>query len=94
MKFKASFHLLAGVRKAPVLNGYRPTWKISEDSDMWSGAVAFEDKGIVLQPGEMAESIIIPLAPEYWSKIKVGDSISAFEGSRKVAEADITEIID
>lgn len=42
----------------------------------------------------MSDATIIPLDVGFWRHLKVGDSITAFEGYPKVAEADIIEVIN
>ncbi len=81
-------------RKDGICSNYKFAWRIPKDPSLEAGIIIFDDKDFCLQPGEMVDAILVPLDVEFWRPTKVGDSIAAFEGYPKVAEADILEIIE
>lgn len=92
MKFKVSLHLMPA-RKGGLYSDNKFNWRIPKDTAQEAGVILFDDSDFLLNPGEMADATLVPLDPHLWTHIKVGDSIVAFEGYHKVAEADIVEII-
>lgn len=81
-------------RKGGLYSDNKFAWRIPKDPSPEAGVILFDDKDFCLQPGEMVDATLVPLDVELWRHIKVGDSITAFEGYPKVAEADIIEIIE
>lgn len=93
MKIKVALHLMPS-HKTGICSDYKLSWRIPKDASLEAGIVVFDDKEFILKPGEMSDATIIPLDVGFWRHLKVGDSITAFEGYPKVAEADIIEVIN
>ncbi len=82
------------VRKGGLFSDNKFAWRIPKDLSPEAGVIIFDDADFLLQPGEMVDATLVPLDVEFWRHIKVGDSITAFEGYYKTVEADIIEVIN
>jgi hypothetical protein len=83
-------------RRTPILSGYRSSWDIG---NMWEGQPTVNDAPLLIEdqdsvhPGAQAVVRLHPLAPEFWADLTTGQRISAYEGSRLVATAEVLEIV-
>ena len=66
----------------------------------WFRDLGVHDAPLVLEgdvesiaPGRRGTARIHPIAPEYWGQLEAGVTIYAHEGSRRVAEADVLEVV-
>jgi hypothetical protein len=96
--FRIHVRLIAteeGGRRTPITgtSEYRVNWSIeSRDAHRQTGSPTLID-GDQLRPGEEGDASLIPFAPEEWSSVTVGTSLTAFEGARPVALAVVTQVI-
>jgi hypothetical protein len=84
-----------GGRRTPIsgASDYRVNWSIeSRDPDQQMGGPTLIDADL-LRPGEEGIASLIPFAPEAWSSVAVGTSLTGFEGARPVAFAIVTQVI-
>ncbi len=86
-----------GGRRKPIFSEYRSCWDIG---NTYEGEPMFNDAPLVLEgevesiaPGERGTARIHPIAPEYWSELEAGTTIYAHEGSRRVAVAEVLEVV-
>ncbi len=83
-------------RKTPVLSGYRACWDIGAT---YEGARTFNDAPITIEdaptiaPGATGTVRLHPLAPEFWTDVRVGQAITMHEGSRVVGHGVVLEIV-
>lgn len=91
MKLKIKFTALAGVRKTPIFSNYRPDWKSDRKPEYNCAVLTFTEVQMI-QPGETAECSLQPMRPDLWT-VEVNDVIDCMEGSRKVGEAVVLEIL-
>lgn len=91
MLFKVFLQLLptdAGGKTKSAANTYSPMWS-KEDrdpKDLVSGRVLLMRPG-VLEPGEEALAIVVPLVPENWAEWVAGDMLYCYEGAHLVGRA-------
>ena len=84
-----------GGRRHPVFSGYRASFWLGRWED---GRRAYNDAGVYLKggeelaPGQTGEAWLIPLRPEFWSHVRVGDVIDMSEGERVVGTATVTAL--
>lgn len=72
---------------------YRANWSIdSRDPDHQMGAPMLIDTQLLLSGDEGAASLI-RLFPDTFSGVEVSTRLTAFEGTRAVAEAVVTEVV-
>jgi len=90
-QLKVKFTALAGVRKTPILTTYRPDWK-SDRKPEYNGAMLTFTEVQKIEPGESAECTLTPIRPDLWI-VEVDDVLDCMEGSRKVGEAIVLEIL-
>lgn len=83
-----------GGRRGPISSGYRSCWGFPPEvhADMHDGPLLIEGQN-VLSPGEVAMVRIHPLVPDLWPEISDGLPLGMFEGSRKVGEAVVIEVV-
>lgn len=91
MNLKVKFTALAGVRKTPIFTNYRPDWKSVRKPEYNCAVLTFTEVKMI-QPGETAECNLQPMRPDLWT-VEVDDVIDCMEGSRKVGEAIVLEIL-
>jgi len=83
-------------RKTPILSAYRACWDIGAT---YEGARTFNDAPITIEdapsiaPGATGTVRLHPLAPEFWTHVRVGQAITMHEGSRVVGHGVVLEII-
>ncbi|MFC5175648.1 hypothetical protein [Nocardioides taihuensis] len=95
---RARLHLLStheGGRSVPIFSGYRSSWGFPQEVHEYvhDGPLLIEDQD-TLSPGEVATVRLHPLVPDYWPEVSVGLSLGMFEGSRKVGEAVVIEVVE
>ena len=94
---RATFRLLnteEGGRGTGIFSDYRPIWSIGRaDPTQQSGAPLLMDSASQLEPGESAEVRLFPFWREFWTDVKVGTELFAFEGARLVGTAVVTEVV-
>jgi translation elongation factor EF-Tu-like GTPase len=84
-----------GGRRHPVFSGYRASFWLGRRED---GRSAYNDAGVYLKvgeelaPGQTGEAWLIPLRPEFWGHLRVGDVIEMSEGERVVGTATVTAV--
>jgi len=91
MILKVKFTALAGVRKTPILSNYRPDWKSTRKPEYNCAVLSFSEPQMV-HPGDSCEGKLQPMRPDLWT-VEIGDVIDCMEGSRKVGEAIVLEIL-
>lgn len=73
---------------------YRPNWSVgAPDPERMSGAPLATDSGDWLLPGGSTTVRLFPMFPEFWTDVRPGTKLFAFEGGRLVGIASVTEII-
>ena len=96
--FRISVRLLPtdeGGRQTPISGDaeYRLNWSIeSDDPDLQAGGPTLIDAD-ALQPGEEGAAVLIPHFAEAWEGVRVGTSLTGFEGRRAVARAVVLGLI-
>lgn len=91
---KANLHLYKNVRTTPFISGYRPTFDFGM-GNLTSGRILLNKEKELFYPGETEEVEINFLFKEFLgSKFKVGEKIVFREGSHRVGEIIITEILE
>ena len=84
-----------GGRRHPVFSGYRASFWLGRCED---GRRTYNDAGVYLKageelaPGQSGEAWLIPLRPEFWDHVRVGDVIEMSEGERVVGTATVTAL--
>jgi hypothetical protein len=84
-----------GGRRHPVYSGYRASFWLGRCEN---GRRAYNDAGVYLQvgdelaPGQTGAAWLIPLRPEFWGQLRVGDVIEMSEGERVVGTATVTAL--
>ncbi|SKB10100.1 hypothetical protein [Aeromicrobium choanae] len=83
-----------GGRQGAIHSGYRSCWgfPLALHADMHDGPLLIERREI-LDPGEVAIVCLHPLFPEFWPEVSEGLPLVMFEGSRKVGEAVVIEVV-
>ena len=86
-----------GGRSGPFVSGYRPQWDLGHRSE--DGRIAFCDAEVwldgqlKLDPGGTAVVRLHPLSPELWHDLGEGSALGLYEGSRKLGEAGVLEVV-
>jgi elongation factor Tu len=85
-----------GGRHTPIFNHYRPQWNIVRDDGTWGHHDAMFQRLAKdpLYPGEETEAEIEPFYPLFWTAVRPGMTIGAFEGGRQVGEAEVLTVPD
>jgi hypothetical protein len=84
-----------GGRRHPVFSGYRASFWLGRYAD---GRRTCNDAGVYLKvgeelaPGQTGEAWLVPLRPEFWDHLRVGDVIEMSEGERVVGTATVTAL--
>lgn len=83
-----------GGRKTPLVTGYRSCWGFPPEIHPYlhDGPLLIEGQDW-LAPGEDALVALHPLVPDHWPQVTVGLLLGMFEGSRKVGEAVVVEVV-
>ena len=86
-----------GGRQGLLFDGYRANWDIgnrTEDGGRTSNdAPLLLDDQESLAPGAIADVRIIPIAPEFWTHVSVGQEIEMREGGRIVGRGEVLEVV-
>ena len=86
-----------GGRQGPLFDGYRANWDIgnrTEDGGRTTNdAPLLLDEQESLVPGAIADVRIIPIAPEFWTHLSVGQEIVMHEGGRIVGRGEVLEVV-
>jgi hypothetical protein len=99
--FRIHLRLLGSGRRTPIFgrSAYQVNWHIERDDPRFgsfgsrqTGASTLID-GRLLRPGEETDASLIPFLPKEWADVAPGISLAAFEGTRVVARAVVTDVI-
>ncbi len=90
-------HTEEGGRRTPITSarfGYRPNWGLpgTEHPREQSGAPLLCRGADQLHPGQTARAVLVPLFPEAWQWLQAGEQIHAYEGPRRVGQAEVLMI--
>jgi translation elongation factor EF-Tu-like GTPase len=82
-------------RHTPIFSNYRPNWDtgggVGGNPAIAVATVTFDHPPMIL-PGETAIVRLLPLNPEAWSHVRVGQEIVANEGVRVVGKAIVLRV--
>ncbi len=86
-----------GGRRAPITSarfGYRPNWGLpgTDHPREQSGAPLLCLGADQLHPGQTARAVLMPLFAEAWQWLEAGEQIHAYEGPRRVGQAEVLMI--
>jgi translation elongation factor EF-Tu-like GTPase len=84
-----------GGRHTPTFSNYRPNWDtgggVGGNPAIAVATVTFDHAPMIL-PGETAIVRLVPVQPEFWSHVRVGQEIVANEGVRVVGKAIVLRV--
>lgn len=93
MIYLVEFKLLES-RKTPITNGYRPDWISPNKPEHNCGSLRLSEGRGPVKPGESDVALLMPLKPELWTAIQVGEDIRSYEGPRCSGHAIVQGIYD
>lgn len=73
------------------MSHYRPNWSSERKPEQNCAQLLFTDK-VKIDPGETHECLLEPFAPHLW-EVEIGDILDCMEGTHKVGEALVLEIL-
>lgn len=79
-------------RKTGIKDGYRVAWKIDNNDNFHSGRVSLPKELNILELGETSKALIIPMVAEFWTDLKEGDLLYAYEGKKNVGIFEVKTI--
>lgn len=87
-----------GGRHKPIASGFRSSWDIGQRTP--EGEPTLNDAPLVLEdreslaPGEQATIRLYPIFEEYWSEVRLGQTVALCEGRRVIGTAIITDWVE
>jgi hypothetical protein len=81
-------------RRTPITNGYRPDWIAPNKPEHNCGSLRLSEGRGPVKPGETDVALLLPLKPELWLGIKIGEDVRAYEGPRCTGHAIVQGIYD
>lgn len=87
-------YTLSDARRTPLTGIYRPDWVGPTKPEHNCAQIVFPENVKSVLPHQPVQGILIPLRPELWTEVKVGDVLESREGRTTTGKASILGTYD